>query len=101
MLGKLTKMSLDPAMIDIATCINNRDYEQMKNKVHSLKGASGYVGAGILHKVCFDIQEAFINSKFDAMLRLYPGLVEAAIQFKIYSAQIIATHEGIFRRPDP
>lgn len=94
MLGKLTKMSLDPAMNDIAACINNKDYENMKNKAHSLKGASGYVGAGILHKCCFDIQEAFLNKDFALMVSHYPALVEASIQFKIFSAQIIAKHEG-------
>jgi len=68
MLGKLGEMSLEPAMNDIASCITNRDFEQIKNKVHSLKGASGYVGAGILHKCCFDIQQAFLDKKYDTML---------------------------------
>jgi len=61
MLGKLGQMSLEPALNDIAMYITTRDFEQIKSKVHSLKGASGYVGAGVLHKCCFDIQQAFLE----------------------------------------
>ena len=55
MLGKLEKLSLIPAMTDIAEAINEQDYDKYKTKVHSLKGASGYIGACNLHYSCYHI----------------------------------------------
>ena len=66
----------------------------MKNLAHSLKGASGYVGASRLHYVCYFIQEHFVFNRFDKMLEYYPSLVEAAIEFKVYSRQIIAKYKS-------
>ena len=55
MLGKLEKLSLNPALTDISQAINERDFAKYKNKVHSLKGASGYIGASNLHYSCYHI----------------------------------------------
>ena len=55
MLGKLEKLSLNPALTDISTAIDERDFAKYKNKVHSLKGASGYIGASNLHYSCYHI----------------------------------------------
>ena len=59
MLGKLEKLSLTPALTDIAQAINDRDFNKYKSKAHSLKGASGYIGASNLHYSCYHIQECF------------------------------------------
>ena len=59
MLSKLEKLSLLPTLTDTAQAIDDRDFAKYKNKVHSLKGASGYVGASNLHYSCYHIQECF------------------------------------------
>lgn len=93
MLGKLEKLSLNPAMIDIAEAINEQDFNKYKTKVHSLKGASGYIGASNLHYSCYHIQEHFYVGNYQEMLELYPLLVESAIEFKIESRNIIQRHK--------
>ena len=87
-------MSLDPSMKDIATTLDSRDYEQYRNKAHSLKGACSYVGAGIVYHCCLQIQEAFSNQNYELMLYYYPFLVEASIEFKIHAKGLIANFEG-------
>ena len=59
MLGKLEKLSLIPALTDIASAIEEHDFNKYKSKAHSLKGASGYIGASNLHYCCFYIQESY------------------------------------------
>jgi len=59
MLGRLETMSLNTNMKAIAVAVELQDWNQMKTKAHSLKGACGYVGASRLHYACYFIQEAF------------------------------------------
>ena len=59
MLGRLETMSLHSNMKAIAIAVESQDWNQMKTKAHSLKGACGYVGASRLHYACYFIQEAF------------------------------------------
>ena len=58
-----------------------------------LKGASGYVAAGPVHYCCYQIQDNYNQSNYDKMLAYYPSLVEAALDFKVYSRKIIAEHK--------
>ena len=62
----------------------------MRDDAHSLKGASGYIGASHLHYACYFIQEHFHNDRFKEMMEYYPTLLEAAVEFRIYSRQILA-----------
>ena len=61
MLKRLEVMSLTACMGQIAEGLNTKDWTKMKQGVHQLKGASGYVGAGRIHYVCYHIQNAFHN----------------------------------------
>jgi len=61
MLGRLEAMSLQPIMKKIKDAIAVQNYEQMNMGAHTLKGSSGYVGAGRIHYACYFIQEAFQN----------------------------------------
>ena len=90
MLGNLESMTLNPTMKNIIVPYEQKNYQEMKDLAHSLKGASGYIGASRLHYVCYFIQEHFVFQRLDKMVEYYPSLVEAAIEFKIYSRQIIA-----------
>ena len=94
MLGKLEKLSLTPALTDIAQAIDDRDFNKYKSKVHSLKGASGYIGASNLHYSCYHIQEYYFSDNYEEMLNLYPLLIESAIEFKIASRNILHQYEN-------
>ena len=94
MLANLESMTLNEIMKKIVEMYDQRNYLEMKNHAHSLKGASGYVGASRLHYVCYFIQEHYVFNRYDKMLEYYPSLVEAAIEFKVYSRQIISKYKS-------
>ena len=52
-------MSLTTCMQQVSEGLNQKDWNKMKQGAHQLKGASGYVGAGRLHYMCYHIQNAF------------------------------------------
>jgi len=95
MLGKLEVLSLNPSLEALAQAVGDRDFPRMKSKAHSLKGASGYIGASCLHYSCYHIQDQFMAGNFDRMLDYYPLLIECAIDFKIESRKILAAHNGV------
>jgi HPt (histidine-containing phosphotransfer) domain-containing protein len=90
MLGRLESMSLDPNIKDIAEALDCRDFNKMKSKVHNLKGACGYVGASRVHYACYWIQDAHFHGQVQEMIDLYPKLIEASVEFKRYSRQVLA-----------
>ena len=67
----------------------------MKEGAHSLKGSSGYIGASHLHYACYFIQEHFMFERPALMMEYYPTLIEAAIEFRVFSRKIIAEYKGI------
>ena len=66
----------------------------MKSAAHSMKGASGYIGASRIHYACFFVQENFHKGDFEGMLDYYPAVVESVIEFKIHSRQLIAAYKS-------
>ena len=90
MLEKLEDFALTNTMKEMIIPFETMNYQKMKELAHSLKGSSSYVGASRIHYTCFFIQDNFLNKKFEKMLDYYPGLVEAAIEFKIHSRKAIA-----------
>ena len=59
MLKRLEVMSLTSCLNQVAEGLNARDWLKMKQGAHQLKGASGYVGAGRVHYICYHIQNAY------------------------------------------
>jgi HPt (histidine-containing phosphotransfer) domain-containing protein len=55
MLGNLEEMALKKTMAEMVNEYDNKNYKKMKDQAHSLKGASGYIGASRLHYVCYFI----------------------------------------------
>lgn len=55
MLGKFEPMSLLVTLEELADAMNEQDFTKIKNKAHSLKGASGYIGAAGIHYSCYHI----------------------------------------------
>mgnify|MGYP000867874157 CR=1 FL=1 len=90
MLKRLEVMSLTSCMTQVAEGINQQDYNKMKQGAHQLKGASGYVGAGRVHYVCYHIQNAYQTNDFARMVEYYPMLVEYSIEFKRFSRKYLS-----------
>ena len=90
MLKRLEVMSLTTCLRQVTDGVNERDWVKMKFGVHQLKGASGYVGAGRIHYMCFHIQRAFHQEDYDKMLELYPMLIEYSVEFKRFSRKYLA-----------
>jgi len=55
MLGNLESLVLNKTMKEIIPQYEQRNYKEIKDLAHSLKGASGYVGASHLHYACYFI----------------------------------------------
>lgn len=55
MLENLEKLALNKTLKDMVPEYDKANYAGMKDLAHSLKGASGYVGASRLHYACYFI----------------------------------------------
>ncbi len=88
---------LDDNIVELGVGLEENDTLKMKEGAHKIKGSSGYVGAARLHYATYYIHNCWeINhDDYDGMVKFYPGVVEAAIEFKKYSRWFIAKHEGI------
>jgi HPt (histidine-containing phosphotransfer) domain-containing protein len=56
---------------------------------HKIKGGAGYVGASRLHYAAYFMQDHYLKGRLDDMMSYYPTLIEAAIEFKIYSVKVM------------
>jgi HPt (histidine-containing phosphotransfer) domain-containing protein len=94
MLGKFESMSLLASLEEMRDAVNEKDFAKIKNKAHSMKGASGYIGAGGIHYACYHMQEQFLNEQYEEMLSYYPTLIEQSIAFRTYSREAIAKYKS-------
>ena len=107
MLGKFEDMTFLQLMKLIADSVDAaRDadpskpeeyFKKMKEimePAHQLKSPAGYIGASHIHYACYFIQEHFVFHRYDKMMEYYPTLLEAAVNFRIVSRQILAKNEG-------
>ena len=92
MLESLESMTLIPVITNMRDAFDSKNYRMMKDQAHALKGACAYIGASRLHYVCFFMQEHFICERYEKIVEMYPSLIEAAIEFKLYSRQLLANY---------
>ena len=83
-------------MKDLVAAFDKEDFALIKAKAHSIKGSSGYIGAGIIYYCCYQIQDLFVQEKKKEMLAYYPTLVESIIEFRIHSRKLIAEFKSKF-----
>ena len=65
MLSDFEPMSLDKSLEQMATAVDKRDYCQLMNIAHSIKGSCGYIGVSRMHYATYFIQEHYMNKKFE------------------------------------
>lgn len=68
--------------------------EKYMQDAHQLKSPAGYIGASHLHYACYFIQEHHAYKSYKDMMEYYPTLVEAAVEFRIYSRILLAKNQG-------
>ena len=90
MLERLEVMSLNSCMEQIAAGMMHQNWTQIKNAAHTLKGSTGYLGAGYIYYACVYIMQAHGEEDFVGMTKYYPLLVEAVVEFKRYSRKLLA-----------
>jgi HPt (histidine-containing phosphotransfer) domain-containing protein len=81
MLEQLEAKSMNKVMKELPKTIDEKDWFNMKFQAHSLKGASAYAGAGRIHFACYYIQLLYEMKEEEKMIKYYPTLVEAVIEF--------------------
>ena len=94
MLGQFENMSLLQSMQNLIPAYDNKDYVDLKDQAHTLKGTSSYIGAGKLSYACYYMQLHWVQNNYPLMLDYYPAVVEAAIELKLHSREIIAKNES-------
>jgi HPt (histidine-containing phosphotransfer) domain-containing protein len=83
---------LDDNMAELGKGLEEVNTDRMKGAAHKIKGSSGYVGASRLHYATFCIHECSeLNSDdYEGMIHYYQSVVEAVIEFKIYSRYFLS-----------
>ena len=66
----------------------------MYYSAHSLKGSSSYICANTIYYLSLQIKLHCHEERFDKVTQYYQSLVEAAIEYKIYSRMLIAKHKN-------
>ena len=69
---------------------STQNWVKIEQAAYALKGSSGRVGAGKIHYACFHICDAYHKGDFKSMLVYYPLIIEAVIEFRRYSRELIA-----------
>ena len=96
MLEKFEDMTLMSEMEKLAKAYDDKDFYWMKEHAHSIKGAAGYICASKLHYACYFIQEHHHFDRFKEQMEYYPTLLEAAVEFRVFSRQILAEFHSKF-----
>lgn len=94
MLGRLETITLLPCLTHLKTAFDGKDTLQFSKKAHELKGSCGYVGAGRLYFACVQILQKHTSDELEAMLSLYPTLIEAAVEYRVHSRFLVAEHKS-------
>ena len=89
-----TEVMIIQKMNRLAKALNESDWYKMKQCLHTIKAATGYVGAGRLHYVCYYIYDAYFQQNYQLMIDNYPLLIEIYIEFKRFSRKYLAEKKG-------
>ena len=94
MLEKMEELSINGCMEQISDGVNTKNGSKMLSGADTLKGSSSYIGAGYIYYACYYIITAFNEKNLILMERYYPLLVEAVIEHKRFSRNVVSQHKG-------
>ena len=93
MLEKFESTTIQTMTSKLAEGYSIQNWAGIFQAAHSLKGASGFIGAGKIHYACYYICEAYGKNDYKSMLLYYPLIVEAVIEFKRHSHKLTADYK--------
>jgi hypothetical protein len=85
MIGKFEAMTLAPILKSLAEILDKQEGDEaeialaFKNKMHQLKGAASYMGAGVVYYASNQVQIMYLANKLDEMYAYYQTVMEAAL----------------------
>lgn len=94
MLSRFESVSLNECLYQLSEAIDQDDFEKLYRGFHTLKGASGYIGAGRIHLACYFMEEAHREKDKLKLQQAYPLLIEISIEFKRYARKFIADYRS-------
>lgn len=75
-------------MNTIKECVKKKDFAQLRDTAHSIKGASGNISAKKLHAIFLQIEQAGKNNSLNGMEALLSELDSQFQKFKEYSVTL-------------
>lgn len=77
-----------------AKAVEEKDYHEVKERIHSIKGASAYAGASRVTDHCYWMQLYYMEGEVQKMMDLYPKLIESIVEYRVYHRKILAEKKG-------
>jgi HPt (histidine-containing phosphotransfer) domain-containing protein len=84
LLQQYEDVSLLNDLKELAKAVNDNNYKEVKERIHSIKGASAYAGASRVTDHCYWMQYYYLEDQFDKMMDLYPKLMESVVEFRVW-----------------
>lgn len=94
LLERYEEVSMINDLKGCAKAVNELDYKEVKERIHSMKGASAYAGASRVTDHCYWMQYHFEQGDNQKMMDLYPRLIESVVQFRVWHRKVIAERKG-------
>mmetsp|Transcript_35608 Transcript_35608/g.54446 ORF Transcript_35608/g.54446 Transcript_35608/m.54446 type:complete len:268 (+) Transcript_35608:36-839(+) len=91
---KFLNQQLEEGMKNISDALDSANFKKYKEHVHTIKGSSGYTGAGRIHFDCYFIQESWAKKEYEEMRSRYNRLVEDVIEFYHFVLDYLASNES-------
>ena len=87
-------ISLLNDLVTWAKAVEDKDYHEVKQRIHSIKGSSAYVGAGRVTETWYWMQFHYMEGNNEKMMELYPKLIESVVEFRVYYRKIWGERKG-------
>ena len=98
MMGNFESMTLDKNLLGLKMGFDSKNWKNVKEEAHSLKGASAYLCATKLTKLAEDMQFAVQNQEIEKLRSLYPELIKESIKVKLFIKKYFAEQSSILKR---
>jgi HPt (histidine-containing phosphotransfer) domain-containing protein len=83
----------DQSIIDLYQAVNDKDKEQVRQCAHSLKGASGNIGAEALNELCQQVEDLAQQNKLDLLPPYIEQLDQKYQRVRKYLVKLIEAGE--------
>ena len=84
-LCRFRNQELLPLIKQLSIAFEKENWNKFREIAHSLKGSSGYVGAGRIQYDCFHIQDFHYKNQIQQMKSIYNRIIENVVHFIVYT----------------